>query len=318
MKMRLVLSFLLALLLSASQMNYGLAAPSDDEATSDNKAPLVDYVRPMVGTHGDGDTYPGPTAPFGMVQISPDTDRNLCSGYAYSDPTILGFSLTHLSGTGCSDLGDFLFIPQVGKPELNAGDKKNPKSGYQSIFSHSDESASVGYYQVKLLKPGVNVELTATDRAAMLRMTFPQTDQATILTDLSHVLGGRVVWSRVRVESEPGSSELDTVTGYHVVASWGPDREIYFAAKYSRPFDSFTITSDGQPVVYNTYRFRSARESAGSNLRFLAHYKTQKDEPILVKVGISGVSAANALKNLKAEIPGWDFDRVRRETRAKW
>ena len=96
--------------------------------------------------------------------------------------------MTHLSGTGCPDLGDFLFMPQVGKPELNSGDKKNTKAGYQSLFSHSDESASVGYYQVKLLKSGVNVELTASDRAGLLRMTFPQSDQASILTDLSHVL----------------------------------------------------------------------------------------------------------------------------------
>ena len=318
MKMRLVFSFLAALLLSASYPFVALGDPPDDAgAAPDNKTPLVDYVRPMVGTHGEGDTYPGPTAPFGMVQLSPDTDRGLCSGYAYSDPTILGFTMTHLSGTGCSDLGDFLFMPQVGKPELNSGDKKNTNAGYQSLFSHSDESASIGYYRVKLLKSGVNVELTASDRAGMLRMTFPQTDQASILTDLSYVLG-KVVWSRVRVESKPGSDALDTITGFHQATGWGPDRGLYFAAKYSRPFDSFTITSDGNPVIYNTYRFRSSREAAGPNLRFLAHYKTKKDEPILVKVGISAVSAANALANLNAEIPDWDFDRVRRETRAKW
>ena len=88
---------------------------------SDVPTPLANYIRPFVGTKGEGDTYPGPTAPFGMVQLSPDTDRTLCSGYAYTDPTIMGFSLTHLSGTGCSDLGDFLFMPQIGPPQLNAG-----------------------------------------------------------------------------------------------------------------------------------------------------------------------------------------------------
>ena len=288
--------------------------------TPENKTPLVDYVRPFVGTHGEGNTYPGPTAPFGMVQLGPDTDKGLwetASGYEYSDPTILGFSMTHLSGTGIPDLGDFLFMPQIGKPELNSGDKKNTKAGYQSLFSHADESASVGYYRVKLLKSGVNVELAAADRAGMLRMTFPQSDQASILTDLSHVLSGgawKVVWSRVRVESKPGSDALDTVTGFHIVNGWGPERYLYFAAKYSRPFDNFTIISDGKPVVYDSYksyRFRSSREAAGANLRFLANYKTKKDEPILVKVGVSAVSAANALKNLDAEIPDWDFDRVR-------
>jgi predicted alpha-1,2-mannosidase len=324
-KTRIGFSFLASMLLTAASAIVG----SGDflkaaDATPEDKTPLVDYVRPFVGTQGEGNTYPGPTAPFGMVQLGPDTDKVLwdtASGYEYSDPTILGFSMTHLSGTGIPDMGDFLFMPQIGKPELTSGDKKNPKAGYQSTFSHSDESASVGYYQVRLLKSGVNVELTASERAGLLRMTFPQNDQASIMTDLSHVLSGgawKVVWSRVRVESKPGSDALDTVTGYHVVAGWGPDREIYFAAKYSRPFDSFTITSDGKPVIYNTYRFRSSREAAGANLRFLAQYKTKKDEPILVKVGISAISAANAMRNLEAEIPGWDFDRVRRETRAKW
>lgn len=309
---------LLTTLLSLSCPTLGFAA--DDGAT-----PLVDYVRPLVGTNGEGNTYPGPTAPFGMVQIGPDTDKvawETDSGYEYSDPTILGFSMTHLSGTGCPDLGDFLFMPQVGPPQLDSGDKKRSNTGYQSLFSHSDESASIGYYQVKLLKSGVNVEMTAADRAGMFRMTFPQSDQASILTDLSHVISGgawKVVWSRVRVESSPQSPDkLDTVTGFHLVAGWGPERYLYFAAKYSRPFDDFTIFKDGKPVVYNTYRFRSSREAAGANLRFLAKYKTQKNEPILVKVGISAISAANAMKNLDAEIPDWDFDRVRRDTRAKW
>ena len=330
MKTPLGFSFLAAALLAAVCPTIGFGdAAKDAAATSNGTTPLVDYVRPFVGTKGEGNTYPGPTAPFGMVQLGPDTDKVLwdtASGYEYSDPTILGFSTTHLSGTGIPDLGDFLFMPQIGPPQLTPGDKKHPKAGYQSLFSHSDESASVGYYQVRLLKPGVNVELTASDRAGLLRMTFPQSDQASIMTDLSHVLSGgawKVVWSRVRVESKPGDKALDTVTGFHLVSGWGPERYLYFAAKYSRPFDSFTITSNGQPVVYDSYksyRFRSSREAAGADLRFLARYKTKKDEQILVKVGISAISAANAMKNLEAkgEIPDWDFDRVRRETRAKW
>jgi predicted alpha-1,2-mannosidase len=325
MKSQSVFSFLAVLLLQT--FLGSLSAASAAGATPEDKTALVDYVRPLVGTHGEGNTYPGPTMPFGMVQLGPDTDKVLwdtASGYEYSDPTILGFSMTHLSGTGIPDLGDFLFMPQVGKPELESGDKKNIKAGYQSIYSHSDESASVGYYQVRLLKSDVNVELTATDRAGLLRMTFPQTDQASIMTDLSHVLSGgawKVVWSRVRVESTPGSKAPDTVTGFHIVNGWGPDRVLYFAAKYSRPFDSFTITNNGAPVVYDSfksYRFRSSRESAGTSLRFLAHYKTKKDEQIQVKVGISAISAAHAMKNLDAEIPDWDFDRIRRDARAKW
>ena len=135
----------------------------------------ADYVRPMVGTQGGGNTYPGPTAPFGMVQLSPDTDKDVtdaASGYVYDDKTILGFSLTHLSGTGVPDLGDFLFMPQIGKPEITPGVKTVPDLGYQSRLAHADEAASAGYYRVKLVKPGVTVELSAAERAGIMHMTF--------------------------------------------------------------------------------------------------------------------------------------------------
>src|SRR4051812_21448058 len=176
-------------------------------------AHLSDFVRPFVGTQGEGNTYPGPSAPFGMVQLSPDTEKELwetASGYEYSDPTILGFSLTHLTGTGIPDLGDFLFVPQIGEPRLASGTKSDPGSGYQSRFSHDDETASAGYYQVKLQKPGVAAEPPAGEPAGMMRMPFPASDDASILTDLSHVLTGKkwkVVWSHVRVEDN------STVTG---------------------------------------------------------------------------------------------------------
>src|SRR5882724_6382213 len=110
-----------------------------------NQTSLADYVRPLVGTQGEGNTYPGPSAPFGMIQISPDTDKtnwDTDSGYEYTDPTILGFSLTHLSGTGCPDLGDFLFMPLAGRQDFISGTKDHPESGYQSAFSHAEESAT--------------------------------------------------------------------------------------------------------------------------------------------------------------------------------
>jgi predicted alpha-1,2-mannosidase len=307
----------LALLTVAIFAGFGPAAISAEPETKD-ATPLSDYIRPLVGTHGEGNTYPGPTAPFGMIQISPDTDKELwetASGYEYSDKAILGFSLTHLSGTGIPDLGDFLFMPQIGKPEFNSGKKDATDAGYCSLYSHDDETASAAYYKVKLQKSGVTVELTAGQRAGMMRMTFPESNEASILTDLSHVLSGKawkVIWSHVRVENET------TVTGFHLVNGWGPERHLYFAAKYSRPFDHFQIISNGNPVIYNTYRFQSRREAAGANLRFLAEYKTKKDEPILIKVAISSVSAANALKNLDAEIPDWNFEKVRDDTRKKW
>jgi predicted alpha-1,2-mannosidase len=282
---------------------------------------LSDYIRPFVGAQGEGNTYPGPSAPFGMVQISPDTDTtnwDTDSGYEYTDPTIQGFSLTHLSGTGCPDLGDFLFMPQVGQPAFEAGAKDQPASGYQSVFSHTEESAAAAYYKVKLRKSGVTTELTAGERAGMLRFTFPANDEASILTDLNHVINGgrwRVAESRVRIED--GS----TITGFHLVNGWAKERYLYFAARFSRPFDEAQIISNGKPVIYKSYvnyRFRSRNEVAGTNLQFLAKYKTHADEVIQVKVAVSAVSAANALQNLDAEIPDWDFEKVRETTRNKW
>ncbi len=279
---------------------------------------LSDYIRPFVGTQGEGNTYPGPSAPFGMVQLSPDTDKELwetASGYEYSDTSIMGFSLTHLTGTGIPDLGDFLFMPQIGKPKLVSGTKKKPGDGYRSRYSHDEESAAAGYYKVTLKRSDIAVELTAAERAGMMRMTFPQSDYASILTDLAHVLNGgkwRVIWSHVRVE------DRSTVTGYHLVNGWAKERPLYFAARYSRPFDRAEIYKDGKLVRYDTYRFRSRLEAAGSYLQLLVYYKTRKDEAITVKVAVSAVSAENALKNLDADIPDWDFERVREATRAKW
>jgi len=280
---------------------------------------LSDYIRPMVGTKGEeGNTYPGPSAPFGMVQLSPDTDTtnwDTDSGYAYADPTIQGFSLTHLTGTGCPDLGDFLFQPQVGTPALEVGAKDRPDEGYQSTYSHADEQAAAGYYQVILKKSGIKVELTAGERSGLLRFTFPAADHAAILTDLAHIINGgrwRVAESRVRIEDN------STITGFHLVNGWAKERYLYFAARYSRPFDSAQIISAGKPVVYNTYRFRSHNEAAATNLQFLASFKTRDHEVILVKVAVSAVSAANALQNLDAEIPGWDFEKVREATRTRW
>src|SRR5438045_2943782 len=142
----------------------------------------------------------------------------------------------------------------------------------------------------------------------MMRMTFPASDEASILTDLSHLLTGKkwkVVWSHLRVEDK------STITGFHLVNGWAKERYLYFAARYSRPFDRAEIISDGKPVVYNTYRFRSENEAAGPNLQFLARYKAQANQTIVINVAVSAVSAENALKNLDSEIPDWNFEKVR-------
>jgi predicted alpha-1,2-mannosidase len=258
-----------------------------------------------------------------MVQPGPDTNGEKFCGYDYTDRFLYGFSMTHLSGTGWWDLGDFLFTPGVGEPKLNPGNDKEP--GYRSAISHDDETASAGYYKIKLKDYDVWAELTASDRAALLRFTFPESRQAWIMTDLKHVLHWDVVWSHVRVE------DRSTITGYHLAYGWAKERHLFFAARYSRPFDDYLITCDGKPVVYGGDRFRSRSEieggalrfqsrseAAGANLRFLAKYDTKKDDVIQVKIAVSAVSAENALKNLDADISDWDFEKVRNETRKKW
>jgi len=300
---------------AASPVAKTPASPHAKTAAAAPPTALSQYVRPFVGTQGEGNTFPGAVAPFGMIQLSPDTDDQLwdtASGYEYSDSSIISFTLTHLSGTGIPDLGDIGFMPQVGTPRWAPGSKARPDTGYRALLRHDGEAAEPGYYRLNLGDRGVDVELTATERAGMLRFTFPPSDSAWITTDLKRVLHWDVIWSRLRVEND------STITGFHLVSGWAKDRSLYFAARYSRPFDDFVIEKDGKPVRYDTYRFRSRAEASGKSLQFGARYRTRAGEPIVVKVGISAVSAENALANLDAEIPHWDFARVRRETRAKW
>jgi len=305
---------LFAILIFAGSVNLATAQNLNRRVTTDS---LIKYVNPFIGTRGNGNTFPGPVTPFGMIQPGPDTDDSLwatASGYEYSDPSIIGFSMTHFSGTGIPDLGDFLFMPSVTKPKLNEGEKDHPETGHRQHYSHNQETASPGYYQVKLLDSRVNVEITAGERACIMRFTFPKTtkDSAYILTDLKHVLRWNVVWSHMRVEND------STITGSHIVKGWARDRHLYFAAQYSRSFDHFRIYNDEKPVIYNTYRFTNPRMSQGKDLKFVALFGHASSQPIYVKVGISAVSTKDAMENLQAEIPHWNFNRVRQQSRNKW
>ncbi|MBB3186526.1 putative alpha-1,2-mannosidase [Microbacter margulisiae] len=284
---------------------------SNEKEVSD----LSQYVNPFVGTEGDGNTYPGAVAPFGLVQLSPDTnikDWEADAGYRYKDSTLYGFSMTHFSGTGCPDLGDFLFVPSVGHLKFRPVVTSKPDSGYITPFSHSQEQASPGYYSVYLPQYKIQVELTATERAGMLKFTFPKSDSANVMLDLAHVLQWKVIWSHLRIENK------QLVTGFHMVHGWAKERYLYFAARFSAPFEQCGIMNGGKPVFYNTYRFTSKYESSGTDIQFYARYHTGNQQVIMVKVGISAVSAANALQNLDAEIPGWDFDKVVAQTRTTW
>jgi len=293
----------------------------------------VDFVNPFIGTREMGHTFPGACVPFGFVQLSPDTDTipydkdgrynpdvyRYCAGYQYDDKTIVGFSHTHFNGTGHSDLGDFLIVPTVGKIRLNPGTAGNPERGYRSRFRHETESASPGYYHVRLDGPGVEAELTATARAGFHQYTFPETDSAHIILDMSSGIynyDGKVLWSYVKVVNDT------LITGYRITRGWARTRYIYFAMVFSTPFKSYGCRNDEKPVYKGFWRkfdqTQNFPEMAGKKLCTHFDFTMRQGDKIKVKVGLSAVSMQGALKNLQAEIPHWDFEKTRLEARQSW
>lgn len=276
-----------------------------DISASAAPAPL-DQRLPMVGTGGHGHTYPGTTLPFGMVQLSPDTRTNTwdgCSGYHFSDDTILGFSHTHLSGTGATCLGDILLMPTTGKVHLDPG---VPGDGYASHFSHAEETATPGYYRVFLETPKVRAEMTATTRCGFHRYTFPASKQSHFILDLVHGIGNRPVEATLNVENK------QTLSGFRTSKGWGGRRTVYFVMEFSKPFDFFGVQVDGKDLPAN------ATNADGRDVKAWFNYETRANEKILVKVGISGTSIAGARKNLAAELPGWNFNAVRSAAARQW
>ena len=259
----------------------------------------AELVNPFIGTGGHGHTFPGASLPFGMVQLSPDTRLDGwdgCSAYHGSDSVIYGFSHTHLSGTGCSDYGDILVMPVTGEVTLK-------DYGYASPFRKSDEVATPGYYNVKLLKNQVMAELTATTRAGFHRYTFPASDQANVVIDLKH--RDKVLESGLKITGQ------DEVEGFRVSQAWAARQMVYFVAKFSKPFKSYVLSSGEQLST-------GLKEVNGDNIKAYFTFTTAENEQILVKVGISGVSTEGARKNLEAEIPGWDFDSVAGRASVAW
>ena len=175
---------LIKLVVACAALLWAFAVAAED-------APRIGYVRPLVGTDGFGNVYPGAQVPFGGIQISPDTDDDYydaASGYKYAHKTLMGFSLNHLSGTGIPDLGDFLFMPGVGEIKLEPGTHDDPDAGYRSRYSHDEEWCSPAYYGVNLTDYGVKAEMTAAQRSGILRFTYPEADDAFILVDMRHTL----------------------------------------------------------------------------------------------------------------------------------
>ncbi|MEO6949968.1 MAG: GH92 family glycosyl hydrolase [Ginsengibacter sp.] len=295
---------------------------------------LIPYVNPMIGTQKMGHTFPGATVPFGSVQLSPDTDTipyavngkynpdvyKYCAGYQYDDPTIVGFSHTHFSGTGHSDLGDFLIMPTVGKLQMNPGTADHPENGFRSRYSHSTEVAEANYYRVKLEDDNIVAELTTSTRTGFHQYTFPQTKEAHIILDLMHGIynyDDKNVWTFVRVENDT------VVTGYRQTNGWGRTRTVYFAMVFSKPFKNYGAKDFSKKEPYRGFwgKFNQSDnfpDLAARQLRMHFDFDTNEGEKIKIKFAISPVSTVNALQNMKAEIPHWDFDRVKKEGQQKW
>ncbi|GAB3859032.1 GH92 family glycosyl hydrolase [Hymenobacter terrigena] len=295
---------------------------------------LIQYAHPLVGTQKMGHTYPGATVPFGMVQLSPDTDTlsyeqngkynpdiyKYCAGYNYDDKTIVGFSHTHFSGTGHSDLGDFLLMPTTGPLQLNPGTADRPRSGYRSAFSHQNEVAEPAYYKVKLDDHNILAELTATTRVGFHQYTFPSTEPAHVILDMMagiYNYPDKNVWSYVRIEND------SLVTGYRQTTGWGRTRTEYFAMQFSKPFRSYGARKYDAKETYRGFwgRFDQSKnwpEQAGRQLRLYFDFNTVAGEKIKVKFALSSVSTAGALANMRAELPGWNFEQTRRASQQLW
>ncbi len=282
-------------------------------------------VDPMIGAGGDGHTFPGATVPFGMIQLSPDTAMpdfkhayKWAAGYQYGDHSILGFSHTHFSGSGHSDLGDVLLMPGVGAPQLDPGDPDKPGSGYRSRFDHKSEVAHAGYYAVTLKDSNVRVELTASERVGWHRYTFPRGKDAHMLLDLRPSIydyPGKVLWSQLRVRSD------GTVSGYRETRGWAPGRQLYFAIRFSQPMHSHQLVNRETDIVYKGFKGPGPNPDgndaiAGKQLEGVFEFG-KLNSPLLVKVAISTVSEANAIANLDSE-PGWDFDAQRAAAKRAW
>ena len=282
-----------------------------------NTEPKADYVTdpascvdPFIGTGGHGHTFPGATVPFGMVQFSPDTrmnDWDGCSGYHTTDNTILGFSTTHLSGTGCSDYGDFRFMPIVGEVKTDKGEEENTASGYRSAFQHENEDAKAGYYSVLLDDYNTKVELTTGDRVGMMRCTFPQGADAHLLLDMVEGVNDEFVYeSWLQMESE------NAISGFRKTRDWANEQYLYFYAEFSKPFKSHSFINMNDAV-------EGARVE-GEQVKAWFDFDAEDNEPLVMRVALSAVDAEGAKNNLNAELAenDFDFDALRQKAYDKW
>lgn len=269
----------------------------------------TDEVNVFIGTGGHGHTFPGATLPHGMVQLSPDTRLmgwDACSGYYYDDSSIMGFSHTHLSGTGIGDYGDILFMPIVGEKPLIAGTNEKPDTGYRSRFSHEQENARPGYYQVLLKDDSISVELTATLRAGLHRYTYPNAEDARLIIDMEPTIHGHQhPVTQIRIVND------STIAGMKYTKGWAKHHYVYFYATFSSPF-TYKLYSD------TIYQPDSTSVTVSTAKAVLAFSNLPANKCVMAKVGISSVDEEGARKNVATEIPDWNFEKVQQQANIAW
>ena len=253
------------------------------------------FVDPKIGTGGHGHVFVGANVPFGMVQVGPTSipqSWDWVSGYHDSDSTVVGFSHTHLSGTGIGDLFDVTVMPVVGEVTYARGEEKDPQSGLWSYADRTKEAVRPGYYSVPLVRYDITAEMTATERVGLHRYTFPAAEDAAVVFDLEN--GG--CWDKA-TETHREQAGDTRITGWRYSTGWAKDQRVYFVAEFSKPFAKFETVGE-----------RYARAS----------FSTNDGEQVLVKVALSPVSVEGAEANLAAELPGWDFEATVQAADAKW
>lgn len=269
------------------------------------KETLTSLVNPFMGTEGPGNTYPGATVPFGMVQLSPDigySGWDRIAGYYWPDSIITGFSHLHLTGTGAGDLYDILITPVNSRSA-----KTTPENGHRpySRFTHNQEHAEPGYYQVMLHDPGINAELSATRRTGIHRYTFPEDDSSGLILDLGYALNWDwPVATFIQVE------DAQTISGYRYSSGWAADQRVYFVATFSKPAKDITLFNQSTVVDTDTV--------SGTHTKADIRFVTSAKEQIVVKVGISSASIEGARKAIELEAPGWNFDGIKQAASDSW
>lgn len=295
---------------------------------------IIDWVNPMIGTMSMGHTFPGACAPFGAIQLSPDTEMiphningkyqpeayKYCAGYQYTDSTIVGFSHTHFNGTGHADLGDILIMPRAGKLHWERGRKEHPEEGYRQRFSHESEVSAPGYYCVRLTDEKIKAEFTATERVGLHKYTFEEAQQNKhILLDLEHGIynyDGKVLMANIRVEDQY------TLTGYRITSGWSRMNYIYFAIRFSQPIQQYIAHDDDKPLYQGFWRkfdrSKNFPEMFGRKLKAAFYFDDGSTKNLEIKVAISAVDALGALRNLEAECMNKSFDQVKKDTQNRW